>query len=204
MALTDIQTVRLKTGDRNVFQRQEEQGDGTTTLFLLSAHPILGTPVARVSVAGSIKTPVTDYTLDLSTGELVFTVAPTSGAAIQIDYTSVVFSDEEIQAFLDAASGGAFLASAYLLMAWAVDAARLSMKETRDGGSGFGRVTMDTSVRAREMRLNAAAYLDLHNKTVGLEVAADGFTEVPWTEMQEQRYLVTHAVRDLFDLNPLA
>lgn len=202
MALTDIEQVRLKTGDRPILQREAWTADGLTSDIRVAAKPILDSPVPRVWKENVLLVDVTDYTIDQTNGIVTLTSVPTVGARVVIEYAAVVFSDEEVQALLDASGSNTFLAAAHLLWAWAADASRLAQKETRSGGSGFGLVTLDTSVRARELRLSAKALYDLWAiSDAGINAPADGLTEIPWTDQQANRYINTRLDRDLFDLN---
>lgn len=195
--MTDIATVRRYTGDRATLHRQEFQGNTGQTIFALDAVGIAATPVPRVWVDGTLKTVTTDYTIDLTNGILTFVTAPTVNADIIVEYTSSAFTDAEIDAFLLDAGGNTTLASAYLLWAWAVVAAQSAVKETRSGGAGFGLVTVDTSVRSRELRLSAQALYDRYALTAGADVAADSFTEIAWTDQVESRYAAMILSRDV-------
>jgi len=61
-------------------------GDGTTTVFNLQESPVLENS-ETVYVDGTAQTRDTDYTIDYDTGQITFTTAPASGAAITADYT---------------------------------------------------------------------------------------------------------------------
>lgn len=135
-----------------------------------------------------LKTETIDYTVNYSTGRITFLSAPTVGANITVEYTASAFTDADITLFLADAGGNTTLASALLLWAWAAVAAQSAMKETRSGGSGFGLVTVDTSVRARELRLSAQALYDRYTLVAGNAVPADSWTEIAWTEQAIDTY----------------
>lgn len=195
--MTDIATVRRYTGDRATLHRQQFSGNTDQTIFSLDAVGIAASPAPRVWVDDTLKVETTDYTIDLDNGILTFGTAPTVNADILVEYTSAAFTDEEITAFLEDAGGNTTLASAYLLWVWAAIAAQSSVKETRSGGAGFGLVTVDTSVRSRELRLSAQALYDRYALTAGAAVAADSWTEFAWTQQIEPRYAAMIYARDV-------
>lgn len=59
-------------------------GNGTTTRFSLGGIPATDPAQLLVVVNGLVKTPTTDYTVDISTQEVVFTAAPAAAAVISI------------------------------------------------------------------------------------------------------------------------
>lgn len=61
-------------------------GDGTTTTFTVANTPVFNGS-ETVTVDGVTKTRGTDYTIDYSAGEVVFTSAPGDGATIEISYS---------------------------------------------------------------------------------------------------------------------
>jgi hypothetical protein len=180
--IDDIAAVRLKTSDRSTITREVKTATGDMTIFRLDHGPIVaGSLLLWVD---SIPT-TTGFTVDEANGMVTFAAAPAAGAKLEFQYYWTLFTDDEVQYFLDESSGSVNLASARLLMALAADAAKLAQRETLQGGGGLGAVTRDTAVTSKELRDTAKALI-AHEKDL-LELAgvepADGLTEVPWTEM---------------------
>lgn len=184
MALTDVQAVRLKTGDKSALKREVYPANGEDTIYRLEKAPVLSAPAPSVWVNGAAKVENTDYTVDYDYGVITFTAAPTVNHSIEIHYYWSVFTDEEVQHFLDDSSGDILLGSAKLLLAIAADRAKVAIRETLQGGGGMGGITRDTSVAARELRETAKALLEQKLAVLELEGVdpADQFTEVLWTE----------------------
>lgn len=180
--MSDIDSVRLKVADRPTLRRDEWEADGVMADLRLGYAPLLETPAPRVWKDNSLQTETTHYTIDYSNGVVSIVSLPAAGAKFVFEYTSVFYSDDEVQDFLDQASGNVTLASAYLLFSWAADAARLARKESLAGGSGYGSVSITTDMRSRELRESAKAYLDTYNKLEGAGAPVEMLTEVAWTE----------------------
>ena len=198
MPLTAIQTVRLYTSDRPALQKEEwTTTDGVVAQVALEHLPVLASPVPRVWKNNVLQTETTNYTIDYTNGIVTFLVAPSVNDIVVIEYSSVVFSDDEVQHFIDAAGGNATLAASNMLFAWAADAARVSRKEALSGGGGIGSMSISTDMRARELRASAQAYRDQYDKYEGTGVPAEGITEIPWTTEMEARIYVNHYLDDL-------
>lgn len=185
MALTDIQLVRIKISDKSTITREESEGDALSTNYKLEHAPVLTSPVPLLWINDSLKTEGVDYTIDYTNGIITWAVAPAVNDDIVTQYYWSIFTDEEIQAFLDDA-GNVTVASARLLLAIAADAARLAKRQTLAGGGGLGSATIDTSVVARELRNTAQALLSIE-ADIAADIPAEGITEVPWTESNYRR-----------------
>jgi len=191
MALSDIAAVRLNVSDKPTLLREAWTADGETSEIRLASYPVQASPVPRIYRTSVLLATPADYTLDLATGVLSLVVTPLINVEFVFEYYATVFTDAEIQNFLDKGNGDTWLASAYTLLAMAVDAARIARRETLAGGGGFGATTIDTSVRAKELREQAKAFIDLYNTYgEGTNVAEEGITEVAWTEAMAERWVV--------------
>lgn len=195
MALTDIQAVRLKTSDRAVLRRNVWQADGEASDIKLEAAPDLSSVL--VWKDGDLLTVTTDYTVDTDNGVVHINAVPDVGANFTIEYTSVVFTDDEMQFFLDEAAGNTTLASAFVLFAWAANASKLAKKESAGGGGGFGNVTLDTAVRSRELRESAKGFLTQYQTFEGTGAAVELITQVGWTDATRDRQII----RQILGLN---
>lgn len=181
MALTDIQRVRLKTSDRPVQQNETQTSNGAAVLQLDSPRIDSASPV-KVWVGGTLKTQTVDYSIDYDAATITFVSAPADGATVLVQYWSVMYTDEEVQSFLDEANGNVTLASAINLFAWAADASKVAKIETSGGSASFGVTTLNLSVRAEQLRKSAQAYLDQYNTLEGgTGGVAEGITEIAWT-----------------------
>lgn len=187
MALTPIETLRLTIGDKPRLQREAFDGDGVTTEYRLKFAPVQVLPAPQVWKDGTLLTEVTDYLIEYELGLIAMTIAPAANAELIIQYMSVVWSDEEMQEYLDAADGVNLLAGHNMLYAWAARLAVEAIKESRSGGGGMGAVTIDTSVRAREMRATADALLRQYEKYESSGLVGEGITEVAWTGQMYDR-----------------
>ena len=198
MALTDIERVRLKIGDKPQLKREVVEGDGTAEHFKLRFEPVQATPVPQVWVNDSIQVENTDYTVNYEQGIITFLSAPVENDNIVFQYYSTVYTDDEIQDFVDQyISPG--VAAAHIMFAWAADIAKLAKRETLQGGGGVGSVTRDTSVAAKELRATAAALLEYeleHGETIGSQVPAEGLTEIPWTEQTAEDIVYQKFLRE--------
>ena len=70
-------------------KHKQFNGDGTTTVF--SVGESIEYDFVEVFVDGEQQTKGTDYTVDYTTGDITFTTAPASGAAIDVYYKHVVY-----------------------------------------------------------------------------------------------------------------
>lgn len=195
--MNDVDKVRLKTSDKSNLVRQRFMGDGVRTNFALDNQSVLTTPALRVFVNNTLQTYNTHYTADLINGVVIFVNPPNSGSNIEVDYFFSVYSDEEVQVFLDEAGNDTNLAAARNLLAWAASQARLAMRETLSGGGGAGTVTRDTSVVAREMRETAKALVEIYNTGINsTEYMSEGLTEVIWNDFMLRWAVEQDFIRD--------
>lgn len=190
MSLTATDAVRLNTGDKSSLERKRVVGNGVDKFFELGHQPVISSTPPVVTVANVLQVENADYVVDYLNGNLLFAVAPAANAEIIILYYWSVFSDEQVQHFLDSSNGNPNLASARLLYAMAADAARIAKRQTVSGGGGSGTSTIDTSVAARELRATAESFVNIYNAEEGTSFPVEGLTEVPWTEFSlEEGYL---------------
>lgn len=191
MALSDIDSLRVRIADRPSFHREEQAQEETgNTFFRLDFNNILDDPEIIVRKNGTV-VPAADYTLDADNGTVTFDTAPAVNDNLVFEYTSVVFTTVELQHFLDEAVSPT-LAAANVLLAWAADYARLAHRESLSGGAGMGSVTVGVDNRARELRETAKAYYLQYQQFEAAGVAAEGITEVPWNSYMEDRMIVNH------------
>ncbi len=195
MALNDLELVRLKIADKSSIVREEAEGDGQSTHFRLEHGSLLHTPAPQVWNNNSLKVEGTDYTVDYDNGIIIWNTAPVVNDDVVIQYYWSVFTDVEIQAFIDADGGNTTIASAKLLLAVAADAAKIAKRSTLAGGGGLGSVTEDTSVQARELRATAAALLSTESD-ISSNIPAEGITEIPWTERTFERQIEQDIIRN--------
>lgn len=197
MALSAVERVRYKIADRAQLRRERFTADGVSDHFKLKQEPILQSTPPQVWQNGTLLVEDTDYSVDYTNGVITFANAPAANLELIFQYYSIIWSDTEIQDFLDQYSANVNVAAAHILLAWAADVARLSKRETRSGGGGVGAVTVDTSLAARELRNTAKAILDWeieYGESLGSQIPAEGITQVPWTEsaaydIEYQRFL---------------
>jgi len=175
----DISAVRLKTSDKSLITKELAKGDGTARYFKLGHAPILLSPALQVRVNGALLS--SGYSVDLINAIITFDVAPLVTDQIEFTYYWSIFTDDEIQYFLDDNSGNTTIAAAKVLLAIAADASKVAQRQSMAGGGGLGSVTLDTSVTARELRNTAQALIQMEVQ-IGESVPADGLTEVAWGE----------------------
>lgn len=178
MALSDIDAVRLKSSDKSAITREEGVGDNESVYFKLGHQSVLSSPDIEVRIDDII---VSTYTVDYANGIVTFDSPPVLGARIEFIYYWSIFTDVEVQYFIDEAGGDITVATARLLLALAADAAKVAQRQSMAGGGGLGAVTIDTSVTARELRATATALLEMET-TIGNTIPAEGLTEPAWTE----------------------
>lgn len=195
MALTDIERVRIKIADKSSIVREIDEGDGVARVFKLGNENVMASPALQVWVNDILQTDPGDYSVDLTNGIVTFTAAPTLNIDIVFQYYWTLFTDNEIQDFLDENGGSVNIASAKLLFALAANAALIAKRSTLAGGSGLGSITEDTSVAARELRATANGLIELEGQ-VGADIPAEGLTEIPWTEQIYKRQLEQDIIRD--------
>lgn len=180
MTLSNIEAVRLKAADRSTITREVGVGDAEAFVFKLGHDSILASPDVEVRLNNVIQ--VGGYTVDYSSGIVTFASPPTLNTQIEFTYYWSIYSDAQIQYFLDESSSNVTIAAAKVLLAIAADAAKIAQRQSLAGGGGLGAVTIDTSVAARELRASAKALVDLETEIGGSE-PAEGLTEINWTEM---------------------
>lgn len=197
MALTDIEAIRLKSSDQPVLHREAATGDGETVGFRMEASPVLTSPGLRVWLNDVLLTETTDYTIDAVNGIITFVSIPASNDDLVFEYTSVVFTDDEVQRFLDDASGSTTLGTALMLMAWATRASVAARKESLTQGGPLGAVTIDSSVRSKELRASAQAYFTQYQTMEGTGYSIDGLTEIAWTEQMGHRIVRNRVIESI-------
>lgn len=186
MTLSDIEAIRLRSSDKSTITHQREIGNGSDSIFKLDQSPILISPVPQVRKNATLLTEGPDYTVDYAYGYVTFAVVPAANDELDFAYYWSIFTDVEIQYFLDAEGGDTTRATASLLLAWAADAAKVAKRQTLSGGGGLGQVVLDTSVIAKELRATAKALIDQAIQ-VDATTPAEGYTQIPWTEAMFRR-----------------
>jgi len=192
--MNDIEAVRLKTSDKSIITREKGVGNGVDKYFKLKSSNLLATPAPEVRANQVLLTVGAQYTVDLINGIVAFTSIPAQSVELEFTYYWSVFSDAEIQYFLDQ-DGSSTIAAAHILLAWAADAAKVAKRQTLSGGGGLGQTVVDTSVIARELRATAQAMIQTE-KDLGESIPAEGLTEVPWTESSFRDQVEQHYVRN--------
>jgi hypothetical protein len=193
--MTNIEAVRLKTSDKSVITREKGVGNGVDKYFKMKSSNLLASPPIEVRSNSVLLTVGADYTVDIINGIVTFLVTPVDGAQLEFTYYWSVFSDDEIQFFLDEDGGNTTVAAAHVLLAWAADAAKLAKRQTLSGGGGLGQTVIDTSVIAKELRATAKALIDTE-QSLGESIPAEGLTEIPWTEQMYKRQVEQNTVRN--------
>jgi hypothetical protein len=197
MSLSDIAAIRLLTSDQPVLRQQQWQANGETAELRLEVGDILADPAPRVWEDNDLLTEGTDYTIDYTYGRLIFPTVPDADTLYTVEFVAVVYTDAEVQHFLDRAIGDTTLAAVGILWAWAASAAKRAKKETLSGGGAAGLVTVDTGVTARELRESAKALFQHWQTTEGSGALAESMTEVAWTPQQAERMIVARLLRDM-------
>jgi hypothetical protein len=195
MALTAIEAVRLKTSDKSTITREVTEGNGIDQYIKLRQAPVLVSPAIEVRKNGTLQVVGVDYNINLEQGIVTWVAIPAINSSLEFQYYWSIFSDNEVQYFLDEAGGDVTIASAKLLLAWAADAAKLAKRQTLSGGGGLGQVIIDTSVAAKELRATAAELIKTE-QDLGESIPAEGLTEIPWTEANYKRQLEEHFIRN--------
>jgi hypothetical protein len=191
--MDNISAVRLKSSERSVLTKEVGIGNGTSFFWKLAHAPILTSPSdIQIRVNGTI---VANYTVDYPNGVVTFNSAPAIDAEIEFTYYWSIFTDVEIQYFLDDSGGITDIAAAKVLLAIAADASKVALRESQAGGGGLGAVSIDTSVRARELR-NTAQALITAQATIGANVPAEGLTEINWNEQVYDTSIAQRIIRD--------
>jgi hypothetical protein len=192
MAVSSIDAVRLKTSDRSFLTRETGKGDGVQRFWKLQHAPVAALPAIEIRLNNVL---TSAYTIDLVQGFITFNSAPALNDLVEFVYYWSIFTDDEVQFFLDDNGGVTDLAAAKILLAIAADASKIAKRESMAGGGGLGAVTLDTSVIARELRNTAQALIE-QVKQEDLLTPAEGFTEVNWTEMNYRRNFDQRIVRE--------
>lgn len=197
MALSSLERVRQKIGDRASIRRETIVADGVSDNFKLRFEPILTSPAPQVWANDVLQVDVTDYVVNYDQGIITFAVDVPVETKLVFQYYAVVWLDADLQDMLDQYSDNVNIAAAHILLSWAADVAKVAKRETRSGGGGLGAITQDTSVAARELRNTAKALMDWeieYGDALGSQIAAEGLTEIPWTEAgfyqtEDQRWI---------------
>ena len=192
--MTDIEIVRLKISDKSVITRETATGNAVDKHFKLENAPVVLLPAPEVRVDNVLLVEGVDYTVNYTQGVISLTAIPALDADIEFTYYWSIFTDDEIQVFLDEAGGSTVIASSSALLAWAASAAKLAKRQTLSGGGGLGQVVVDTSVAAKELRATAKALVDAEVEIAG-NTPAEGLTEIPWTEAMYKRQLGQRFIR---------
>lgn len=182
MTFSAIERVRQKVSDRSRIDRETAVGDGVSKFFKLGHSPIADDPAIQVWINDNA---TSAFTLDANNGLVEFDATPFANDQIVFQYYWSLFSDTEIQDFLDQYSNNVNISAAHMLFALSADVARIAKRETLIGGGGVGQKTIDTSVAAKELRASAKALMDWeleYGTDNGTQSPAEGLTEVPWTE----------------------
>lgn len=195
MTLTALQQVRLAISDKPTITREVTRGDGQAKYFRLGNSGVQLTPAIEVRIDGALKTLTSDYDVNYEQGLVTFVGTPAINTTIDFIYYWTIFTDEELQFFLDDAGGNRVIASANALMAWAADAAKVAKRQTMSGGGGLGQTVMDTAVTAKELRETAKAIIQME-KDLGESIPAEGLTEIGWNEFNYQRIVDQEVIRE--------
>jgi hypothetical protein len=190
--ISDIDGVRLKSSDRSTLTREEGIGDDESYIFKMGHNSLLSSPAPEVRIENVVQV---GYTVDYTNGVITFLAPPAMNDLIEFTYYWSIFTDEQIQYFLDDSGGNVTVASAKVLLAIAADAAKIAQRQSLAGGGGLGAVTIDTSVASRELRAAAKGLLEMEAEISG-NIPAEGLTEIYWTEMSYKLGVEQSVVRD--------
>jgi hypothetical protein len=179
MSLTEIEAVRLKAADRSTITREVSVGDGESYIFKMGHEAILTTPAPEVRLDNVLQI---GFTVNYAQGVIALGGPPSPNVQIEFTYYWSIFTDEEIQFFLDDSGGNTTVASAKVLLSIAADAAKIAKRQSLAGGGGLGAVTIDTSVASRELRASAKSLIEMERDVSGAQ-PFEGLTEINWTEM---------------------
>lgn len=161
-----VAQIRTIVADKPNHAEDTAEGDGATTRFPLTFHPITDAS-AVVTLAGVAQTETTHYTLDDDLGLLTFVTAPADGAAIVVTYQHTLLSDDDLDTFLALQTGDVRLAAAMALDTIASNEALVQKKiKLLD-------ITTDGPAVAKSLREHAAQ----------LREEADGDDAFDWAEM---------------------
>lgn len=132
MPLSGLEQVRTYIGDLAKIAVNEsvtENADSSTRIFQLDMFPVRSGTISRVTVSGRVITSATANfplgILDFSGSNMSGSLAPTAGAQIVATYQYNALSDDEIQFYIDQASGnGTMIAAALAARGLAANFAR--------------------------------------------------------------------------------
>ena len=104
---TDLYTLfRALIDDQAQSYEDTIEGDGSTEIFALTEDKIVIDGSSHVDVVYINGVLTTDYTVDANRGWITFTVAPTDGAVVIVQYKSYrSFTDDELKNYLQLATG---------------------------------------------------------------------------------------------------
>jgi hypothetical protein len=190
--MTGIEAVRLRSSDKSVLTSETDTYNGDTAVWKLGHGNISGLTVRR---NGALLTEGSDYTVDAVNGLVTIALSLAVGDKLIFEYYWSIFSDVEVQYFVDESGGDITVATAKLLLAIAADASKVAQRQSMAGGGGLGAVTLDTSVTARELRNTAKALLEME-RDVSQTIPADGLTEPHWTEFNSRDSVEQHLIRE--------
>lgn len=106
--MTDVDTIRLIIADPIQFDRAVQDGDGVSTQFQVPNTQII--PGSVLAWVASIST--VPAAIESPTGLVTFAPAPGNGVSVVITYRWAIFTDADIQTFLDLEGGNIKLAAA--------------------------------------------------------------------------------------------
>lgn len=121
MPLSSLEQVRTFIGDLSKIAVNEsvtEQADGSTRIFQLDMFPVRTGSISRVTVSGRVISGVSGNfplgTIDFASSTVSGNLPPTAGAQIVVTYQYNALSDDEIQYYIDLASGNGNIVAASL------------------------------------------------------------------------------------------
>jgi hypothetical protein len=195
MALTDIQAVRVRIADKPRITREVAQALGDSLYFKLGHEPITASPAPEVRKNDIILVENTGYVVDYSNAIITLASLPVVNDEFEFIYYWSIFTDDEIQYFLDDSAGSTNIAASKALLAIAADAAKIAQRTSMAGGGGLGAVSLDTSVAARELRA-LATLLVTQEQDIANNTPYDQLTEVVWNDQSLIDGLDQHLIRE--------
>jgi len=156
--------------------RFDAVGDGDTVEFEVPEHPILS---SRLTVDGALQVLTTDYALDEQLGVITFVDPPAPEVPVVCTYTWAMFTDAQLQAFLDMEAGNVRLAAADVFDAMAANILLY-----------MGKITM------LDVQLDGpAAAKTLHDMAKALrDLEASGDIEPPTVETEDPGFAIAEMV----------
>jgi hypothetical protein len=137
-------------------------GDGSRKAFVLPRRPVLAYGL-QVFVDAVEVTIEEDFTVDLETGGLTFTVAPSDGEEITATYHFVALSDAELDSVLGRNPGSIYLAAAEAIAMLLAGRGRLINFAKADG-------RVDTDAVRKDLMALAEHYRRLGSSAAGPKV----------------------------------